>query len=374
MTRPNLPIPHFDQHLRHFPEGRALYEYLRRAHEGFTLKELADGRCSVVLSDIGEETTRVANYLMLLYDRCGQNSYVIGPKVQDLFRRTDLTKVSPDMVQAPQVGFYVALPGCPWRVWGGPRTRWHQLAGVYVGFTKSASREEVESGRPMDEVPLERTVHFALWGAPNERSLGRTDDALMWYSMNLDEWGRDGSDLESFFEQQAIMLVDEEDAEAWNGHDPLDPNLNTAVPEAAEVEEHRHTLTCVLRTVFNLCLYLRSEAPDLEVRDPAAEVARVRRQLGRKKAAGKQKKLERRLEALPKTRYVCVGPSFETLEAGPPSPAHAPGGTHASPVEHAVRPHWQRYWVGSGDQRRQKWTLKGMYVRGTGASDEARSG
>jgi hypothetical protein len=200
-----------------------------------------------------------------------------------------------------------------------------------------------------------------------------TDDALLWYSMNLDAWGRDGSDLESFFEQQAIMLHDEDDKQRWAGSDPLDPadSGRPSVPEDDGVEEHRRTLTCVMRTVFNLCLYLNSDEPDLEVRDSKDEAEKLRGEISKKKSAGKRKKLERRLGNLPKTRIVYVGPLFEEVESQrrfnewvKPS-----GGSHATPVEHAVRPHWQRYWVGSGDQRKQKWTLKGMYVRGTGQPD-----
>jgi hypothetical protein len=367
-----LPLLHFDQILRHFPEGRVLYELIRRSHDGFSLRELADGSCSGFLSGIGEETTRVSNYLMLLYDRFGQNSYVMGPKVQDLFRRTSLEKVTPDMLVPPVTGFYVALPDCPWRIWGGARTRWHQLSGVYVGFTKSSSRKTFVPGTPLEKVRREPTVHFALWGEANEHSESRLDDALLWHSMSLEEWAKDGCDLETFFEKQAVMLVDEHDVEAWKGCDPLDPAHRTrpAAPETAELVEHRYTLTCVLRTVFNLCLYLNSDEPDLEVQDPKDEATRLRKEIGQKKSGGKRKKLERRLANLPKTRIVYVGPLFESLgQDTSRSSSTEAGGTHASPLEHAVRPHWQRYWVGSGDQRREKWTLKGMYVRGTGAPD-----
>ena len=38
-------------------------------------------------------------------------------------------------------------------------------------------------------------------------------------------------------------------------------------------------------------------------------------------------------------------------------------------IEHGVSPHWQRYHVGSGDNRSIKWRLKGMYVRGSGKAD-----
>jgi hypothetical protein len=354
--------------MRHFPEGRVLYETIKYTHRDFSLRELTEGRTSAFLNNIGDETTRVSQYLMLLYDRFGQNSFVVGPKVQDLFRRTSLAKVPPAMLVPPVTGFYVALPDCPWRIWGGARTRWHQLSGVYVGFSKSASR--MYGGVPLD---LERTVHFAMWGAANELSVGRTDDALLWYSMSLDAWGRDGSDLESFFQQQSVMLVNEHDADIWGGNDPLDPahTNSPSVPQMGDVDEHRRTLVCVLRTVLNLCLYLNSDEPDLKVDDLNSEAEKRRGALSKKKSAGKRKKIERQLKNSPKTRIVYVGPLFETLERDSSRPGSKEAGqAHASPLEHAVRPHWQRYWVGSGDQRSEKWTLKGMYVRGSGTPDK----
>lgn len=361
---------HFDQMMRHFPEGRLLYEAIRGAHQSFSNRELANGRCAQFLSELDEETVRTTNYLMLLYDRFGQNSYVLGPKVQDLFCRTDLGKVTPDSVVEPQVGFYVALPECRWRIWGGQRTRWHRLSGVYVGFTKSTSRATLERSRSLEEVALERTMHIVMWGAANERSACRTDDALMWYSMNLDAWGRDGSDLESFFERQPIMLNAEEDIREWKGIDPLDLTRDgPPAPEEEDVEEHRRTLTAVMRVVLNLCLYLSTDDPDLKIQDSSEKAERLRKAISRKKSGGKRKKLERQLENLPRTRVVYVGPLFEALEQRPSTAGDGGGGTHASPLEHAVRPHWQRYWVGSGDQRRQRWTLKGMYVRGSGQPD-----
>lgn len=351
------PISHFDFLRRRSPEGGALYEAIKKQHQSFSLHELTDGRCATMLERL-DATSRMCNYLMLLYDRFGQNSYVLGPKVQDLFARTNLIKVTPEMVKPPQTGFYVSLADCPWRIWGGRRTRWHQLAGIYVGFT--AARES-EPGSKM-----ERRIHFALWGLPNDSSVTMMDDAWLWYSVNLEEWGRREMDLESFFESQKVMLNHEEDFTKWSGGDPLDSYDDTMIPpNQVEVEEHRATLGTILRLVLNLCLYLSSDEPDIEVLDARDEQEKLKQQITQKKSGGKRKKLERRMANLPKTRVVYVGPLFEKVgssHSGGPSQ----GGTHASPLEHAVRPHWQRYWVGVGDQRRERWTLKGMYVRGTG--------
>lgn len=351
------PTFHFDYTRKKFPEGALLYELVRSRHAPLSLAELADGVCDQFLDRL-DGTSRMLNYLMMLYDRFGQNSYVIGPKVQDLFRRTDLSMVLPDMVREPQTGFYLALPDCPLKIWGGQRTQWHSLSGAYVGFTRSAVERDG---------PRQRMVHFALWGAANERSLVHTDDAVLWYSMSLDEWDKSGDSLETFFRNQAVMLNREEDASAWGGFDPLDPtDREGLVPSKPNVKQHQESLMEVMRIIFNLCLYLDSDEPDLEVLDARDEADKLKQEIKRKKPGGKRKKLERRLENLARTRVVYVGPMFEGLTRSGARGGGTPHGTHASPVEHAVRPHWQRYWVGSGDERRQRWKLKGMYVRGSG--------
>ena len=355
------PFVHFDYFNRKFPEGAFVYDLVRQKHRDFSNDELLRGRINPIL-DTFDGTTRMLCHMMLIYERFGENTYVVGPKVQDLFRRTELTRVTTDMVKMPHTGIYVALPDCPWRIWGGDRTQWHQVTGLYISSTLSYSRQGL---------PPEKGIHFCIWGAPNERSVAPSDDAVLWYSINLEDWARAGEDLEEYFRGHTVMTADREHVEGWKGRDPIDPRSPPLLPSDPEhLHEQRETLTSVLRLVLNLCLYLGSVEPDLRVMDPADEGDDLRRQIAKKKAGGKRKKLERRLANLRKTRIVHVGPMFEELEPSPGSPGTPhQGGTHATPFEHAVKPHWQRYWVGTNEQRRAQWTLKGMYVRGTGMPD-----
>ena len=357
------PTLHFDHTIKKFPEGRYLYELVHKLHVPFSDADLKEGTCSQALDQF-DGTSRITNYLMMLYDRFGQNTYVIGPKVQELFRRTNLSKVTREMIEPPQAAFYIALNDCPWRLWGGERTQWHNLTGVYVAFTKAVNSKD-------QAAPREYGIHFALWGEANERSLGPTDDTILWYSINLEEWVRQGVDLEQFFAGHSVMLANEEDHTKWKGGDPIDPENLPFIPTTPEnIQEQRVTLTNVLRLVLNICLYMSSDDPDLNVKDWNDEAAELKQKIAAKKSPGKRKKMERRLEGLPKTRIVYVGPMFEELpdDRAVEKRAHQ-GGTHAAPIEHGVSPHWQRYWVGSGDDRRVTWRLKGMYVRGSGKAD-----
>jgi hypothetical protein len=192
---------------------------------------------------------------------------------------------------------------------------------------------------------------------------------VLWYSVNLEDWERTGLDLEEYFRGHAVMTADKDHLNAWEGKDVIDPLSPPLLPtDPVHLHEQRQTLTNVLRLVLNLCLYLGSEGPDLYVQPPT-DAATFQRKIAKKKSGGKRKKLERRLTNLRKTRVVYVGQTFEGLAPRTGSTTSDQGGTHSSPVEHAVKPHWQRYWTGSNEQRKVRWTLKGMYVRGTGTAD-----
>lgn len=369
------PKLHFDLVRRCVPEVDAFHRMMMAEHASMSDDELARGTCSSIVSML-EGSPKFMAYQMMMYDRFGQHSFVVGPRVQDMFRRTDLSKITPDLVVAPQTSFYIALPDCPWQIWGGERTRWHNVEGIYVAFVDSVDGNDLPPGDMQQvsksalEARRERCIQILLWGGPNERSLFPTDDALLWFALNLDRWVEEGDDIETFFQKHAVMEGGRHprfDAEG----DPLDPFVSPIMPADAEgVAMQRETLVSVMRLVLNLCLYMASDEPELETVDNAAEAASLREQIKRKKAEGKRKKLERRLANLPRTRIVYVGPMFEELaDKERREQSRGLGGSHATPVEHGVRPHWQHYWVGSGDDQRRILRHKGMYRRGSGKPD-----
>jgi len=370
------PKLHFDFVRGQIPEIEEFHRMMMREHESLTDDELRHGLLSPLAQQI-VGSPKYMSYQMMLYDRFGQNSYVVGPRVQDLFRRTDLSKITPDMVVDPQTSFYIALPDCPWKIWGGDRTQWHNLQGIYVGFVDS-----VDSGhaapRDLSTISLkklmderEKCIQILLWGGANERSLAPTDDAMLWFAINLDKWVREGEDIETFFRQNAVMTADRKNDGQWDGElDPLDPFAAPLMPgDPADVTTQRETIVNAVRLILNLCLYMGSDDPEFETVDNKDEVEKIKKQIERKKTGGKRKKLERRLANLPRTKMVYVGPLFEQLDKKTREQNRSSGGTHATPIEHAVPPHWQHYWVGSAEDRRKILRHKGMYRRGTGKPD-----
>jgi hypothetical protein len=357
------------------PEFQAIVE---RQFRSFTDAELIGGTIPRFLNEL-DGTTRMSSYMTQLYKRFGQNTFVVGPKVQELFRRTKLAKVTPEMIVPPASAFYIGVADCPWQLWGGERTKLHNLTGIYVSFSKVFQGPQPPGGYKYgDELPPGVEVHdcinIMLWGEANERSLDKFDDTVLWFSISLDRWIKGGMDLETFFENHSVMTAEADDLKDWNPTaNELDPFAPAYVPEdESALAIQREMLVNVLRLVLNVCLYMGSEDPDLIVKDGKDKALELQKKISTKKSPGKRKKLERQLANLSRTRLVYVGPMFEELPAPDRRAATAreyEGGTHASPIEHGVSPHWQRYHVGSGDNRSVKWRLKGMYVRGSGKPD-----
>lgn len=354
------PVIHFDSMRKTMPEGFVLYEWMKRAHSELTDQDLIDGVILGALTEL-DGTTKVLMHQMLFYDRFGQNTFVIGPKVRDLFCRTDLTKVTPDMIAPPAQGFYIALPNCPWKIWGGKRTGMHPLRGVYVSFMhafRKGSDPRMDPRLAKDQ--REYGVAFLLWGGNNEKSFGPGDDAVLFHNLSFDEWGREGADLQEFFTDQEVMK-ELHKVDDWR-------EFRVDVPDSEEADRimahQRESLEGVLRLVVNLCLYLQSEEHDIYLDDPTIRIRNLQDQAARKKKPGKRKKIERQIESMSRAKVIYVGPKYEEHDSGSRT-----GTSHASPVEHQVPPHYQHYWVGSGDDRRRVLKYKGMYVRGTGKPD-----
>lgn len=363
------PILHYD-FIMGGSGAQEFYKIIDKQFAALSDKELLGGKIPHFISTL-DATTQASVYFLQLYKRWGQHTYVIGPRVQDLFRRTNLARVLPEMIQAPVPAFYIALTDCPWKIWGGERTRHHTLTGIYVSFSKLYQGHNPTPGY-VPASDLHDCINIALWGKPNERSVDKFDDALLWFSISLDQWMSAGQDLETFFSNHNVMTAKSMELKDWVSS-TLDPFAQQYPPADKEaVATQRETLVNTLRLILNLCLYMSTEDPDLDVQDWKDKEEELRKKAASKKSPGKRKKMERQLSNLPRTRVVYVGPMFEELpgpDSSPAAPREHQGGTHASPLEHGVAPHWQRYWVGSGDDRKAKWTLKGMYVRGTGKAD-----
>lgn len=343
-----LPRLHYDHMQKHLPE---LLGLARASLDGVSTENLIDGKASDswpgLASRIGYSGSQ-AMFAMVMFERCHQQVYAIGPKVADALCRTDLTGVTADMLEPPAPAFYVALPDCPWYIWGGDRSQWHQVGGFYVQKTTRLLRKEYR---------YRHGLHFFLWGMPNERSHGILDDAVYWFSVPIDT----DEDLEKQFGTSEVRLADKTFGD-FSEPEQLE-NLDTDDPKVRE--RHIQSAKNCFHLTVNMMLYLASEEADVSVLDKNTERRKVEDRIKRAKNDGKRKKLERRLENMPRTVITYVGPAIES-EATSRTASSSDQSDRAAPRAHLVRPHWRHYWVGKkGEQRRvRRWIH--MFERGSG--------
>jgi len=306
---------HFDYIQRHFSRPREM---------GHTVKMFLQ---EVVNHDDGA-TANIAEFLrheqgyepsqaysteaMVKYGYYGQQTFQIGPELQEMFCQTSLKSVPREALKLPYPAFYLDLPQCPWTIWGGSRTQWHNVKGAYVVLKGDY-------------------LLLVVWGGENEKSVGPGDDATVWAKVSLDECFNEHGDMEKYLD----WLFDPSQGARMNNDAMVEgtPTIETTL-------EMRETQLNLFRVAVNLILYLQTETPEIK-KMPNDRHALLTKKLAGAKNAGKKKKLQRQLVKLSKATVVKIGLSLEEKMAK----------LRSSPsVKRAqwVRGHWHRYWTGKG--------------------------
>lgn len=266
------------------------------------------------------------------YRRSGSQSFVVGPLLQEMFANTSLSKVHADDLKLPYPGFFVALPDCPWQVWGGSRTRWHQVTGVYV--TRYDCSESTG-------------IAVYVWGKENSRSRFLGDDASLWFNIDLVRAKRDFSDIESYIVH--MMAQDCESSLEIDGEGDRDVRRELAIH--------------ITRVIFNLTQYLGSEGAETELWEPGPR-RRQRRRIVKKIRGSKgqrRARLESELRQLDEAGTITrVGSSIERrIQVDVEK-------SYRGPVKrHWVRGHWRDvpHKTASGERAyRRRWIQP--YLRG----------
>lgn len=311
-------------------------------------------------------TTYTMTRFMLMYEREREQVICVGPRMQAAFANTSLANVPLDMVRPPYPCFYLAVPESEDLVlWGGSRTGWHRVAGMYV-------------------VKQPHHVSFSVlaWGEANEKSIVPTDDATFWFSIDLDHHAET---MEESFERslnsknvrRTISTIEGESeavAQELENLHALDPdalrriNLDKALDKllanrAAEtsdfgmglhsqghdperIERVRNTSRKLMRIAVNAILYMNSTGADVsEPETNESERARLRKKLAGFKNPNKKdaRITKRKLDELTRSRIVWVGPTIEQ-EVGGEHDLTESSGRHVS--GHIRRGHWHTFLVG----------------------------
>lgn len=266
------------------------------------------------------------------YRRFGQQVFVVGPTLSEMFQNTSLRGAPGDMVRFPYDAFYIALPDSGMRLWGGNNTGWHEMAGILVSKSN------------------DRVFRLYLWGAENEYSVTVGDDASFWLELDLETIQRDGVDLEQYAENLlndprrdwSVYVKDAPDSDPVLASGLTRTNSHPPVPLDAVRTEVKRVAIASIRIVLNLAIYLQSQAAE-RTSHPAfdrvrAERKRIEDEAKRKKNPAKRKRLLRELERLSDAHVTWLGKTIEeTVEAQEAAYRNSGGGPR---VRFWVRGHW----------------------------------
>ena len=207
------------------------------------------------------------------------------------------------------------------KLWGGDRTKWHVLRGIYAHKLPSGTTTNRE-GFIQGEC-----WQLMFWGAANEQSINKQDDALFYDIFSIDTVFNDG--IENHFKS----ILDDPTKDA--SPEGLRP------PEGAERKKRNAGLIKALRIFVNTVLYVTGSNPEISVGPETSRTNKLKAQINRAKSPGKIARLKRQLHNATKCNVHVLAPSIE--KAG----ISRKDGT----AKHTVKAHWHRYWVGSSHEK-----------------------
>lgn len=338
------PVIFHDHMLGIYPHLEVLFQQYER---GMITPEVF--REAISIDGKVPEHLHVSFLCQLAYRAWGQQTFCVGPTLQEMFENTSLKGIPFEEYKLPYDAFYVAFVDCPWKLWGGPDTQWHDLTGAMVAKA------------PASEYPkAPEIMYFYLWGQENDRSINAGDDASFWFSLNLDRGREEGLDMEQHLDE----VFKKTDRETPQGL--ADITMETARKAT--------------RTILNMCLYHSSEGADLvedeEYRKQREERKRLLKEIkkvqekidssrNRKKLRRREKERDNLLDQMIRNSEAVVTWLGRSVEpTSDPKPRVA-----GQRREHWVRGHW---WpkVSSGKPRR--WVQPYLRCKDSGEAVPAR--
>lgn len=259
---------------------------------------------------------------------------------------TDLRGAVIGDLQLPYGAFYIEVPAGVMYIYD-PTTYWHEVSAIAVTrgeITEDTLNKAREMGDPTaDQVPLGPRILIETFAEPNENSTSPWDDAWGFRSYRI---GDPAQSLDSVCGASVGPL------ELKKGR----PTCRIGNKELFAAESR----SALLRFVFNLCIYMSSEAASVQ-HIHEAEIKRLR---GDKKWKSLRKTVQDRIKRLQDDRVFAVGSDVvidpELREAV------RSGGLAGNKLSYRVlvRGHWRNQACGQGRKARKQLWIK-PHVRGT---------
>jgi len=273
---------------------------------------------------------------MMEYKHYGQQVFALGPLLQEMFQNTSLKTIRQEEIFLPYPAFYLSLEDCPLQIWGGERTQWHTVSGVYAR-RYSRTKSELIGGKEVQPHSEDGLMLF-IWADVNKRSVGAGDDASFWFNLSLTEAFEEYDGMEDYIDK---CLSDR----SRDSSDPLlEGSLYQTGPDAL-LKKQNETVLNIIRMIVMLSHYLNTDNAETDVDDSSAQKRKaLKRRLGGMK--NKRKKRARRIiDEISRLSQASITRVGRKLEATIKKEIQETGG------DHNVRRHWRRghthsYWKG----------------------------
>jgi hypothetical protein len=265
---------------------------------------------------------------MFGYATEGQQTFLLGPRLQEMLAETDADKLPLEFLKLPFNTFYISLVGCEHALWDGTTGR-HPVTGVYVHV--------VDAKRPV--------ILLAMWGAENENSRRVGDDAVQWVTLDL-------SAAICHTDDDGTQYVNLDDYITRLWADPSNEDSDPGVVKHKEFHRNRDTAIEMARLAFNLVLYVNSERPEkrtLPQRHPGRKKAlqqKLAQAQKNPKKRNKAAKLQQEIDAISEARIVWLGESFESQPRDTSGETRDSSASGRVVTRHRRRGHYRSYWTG----------------------------
>lgn len=253
----------------------------------------------------------------------GQQNFALTSEYVELFSQTSLRGITFNDVSMPYCAFYIALD-CPGLfMWGGPRTRWHEVGGMYVCVMMTSVRTKAGTSDPG------MSIATRMVGKPNVESTGPLDDATFDNNVRIDK----DDDIEGL-----IAAMNAEDFALTLG-DPAEEDLASCPGKFIGGGDPVGASRFAIRIACNLAMYLSSKGA---VATKSVSRTRTGDKIARRAAKASASKRGRLRKDLMRheSYFTLIGETSKISKRDEPS---MPSGSR---VRHWVRGHWRRQRVG----------------------------